>query len=79
MNTLEMVVFLVIFVGIVLYSTRSMAKFEEEREKDKEIDDGIKEVDVEKLKSEVRRQQFESQNEEFEYGHGITHEVAEEQ
>lgn len=79
MNTLEMVVFLVIFVSIVLYSARNMAKFEEKREKEEEIDDGIKEVDVEKLKSEVRRQQFESQNEEFEYGHGITHELTKEE
>lgn len=57
MNTIEMITFLVIFVGIVYFSSKNMAKDEEKREK-QEL---------------TNREALEAENTEFDYGHNINH------
>ena len=52
-----MIVFLVIFAGIVFFSSRDIVKTEDEIEK----------------KKNDRRQQLEAENTEYDYGHNINH------
>lgn len=62
MSTFEMIVFLVIFAGIVFFSSRDIVKTEDEIEK----------------KKNDRRQQLEAENTEYDYGHNINHKRDEE-
>ena len=62
MSTFEMIVFLVIFAGIVFFSSRDIVKTEDEIEK----------------KKNDRRQQLEAENTEYDYGHNISHKRNEE-
>jgi len=62
MSTFEMIVFLVIFAGIVFFSSRDIVKSEDEIEK----------------KKNDRRQQLEAENTEYDYGHNINHKRDEE-
>jgi len=57
-----MIVFLVIFAGIVFFSSRDIVKSEDEIEK----------------KKNDRRQQLEAENTEYDYGHNINHKRDEE-
>ena len=56
MSTFEMILFLVIFAGIVFFSCRYIVKTED---------------DIEKKKDD-RRQQLEMENTEYDYGHNVS-------
>lgn len=57
MNIIEMITFLIIFIGIIYFSSKNMAKDEKKREK----------------QEFTNREALETENSEYDYGHNVKH------